>query len=149
MQRFEFSLQQVLDLRRHQRVEAERRLAQIKRRIRELEEEAEQVQNELKSAASEELPAEVRPRDFRQRAAHREAVRSTHRRLRERIDSLRDRAEKAREELLERRREEESLRTLRAEEKGTHAEEAERTHQKLMDEQALTRFARNQSTDRS
>lgn len=149
MKRFEFSLQQVLDLRRHQRVEAERRLARIKRRINELEREAEQVQNELNAVAREALPDEVRPRDFRRRAAHREGVRARHRRLRERIDALRKRAEEAREELLERRREEESLRTLRDEEKSEHAEDAERTHQKLMDEQALTRFARNQSSNRS
>lgn len=147
MQQFEFSLQQVLDLRRHQRVEAERHLAKIRRKIRALRKEARHIRERLEASAGREVPERSSPRNFQQRAAHRENVRAAHREVRERIDALRRQEEDARRELIARRRDEESLEALRDEEKSRHTARAEKVHQQLMDEQAITRFARDQSND--
>ena len=149
MKRFEFSLQQVLELRRHERVEAERELARIQKKIRHLEKTARQIRDRLDQSLQEGVPERASPREFRRRTAHRQSVQADFREVAERIEALREKEANARAELVDRRKAEESLEELKEQEKEAHAQRAEEAHQKLMDEQALTRFARRDSSRRT
>lgn len=145
MSAFEFSLQQVLDLRVHQRKEAEHRLAKIRRQRRKLETQLRQLDRGFEESLEAPAPSKTNLADLRRLAAHRDSTREKRRRLTETIEEIRQKEETARRELVEKKRAEETLESLYEEERAEHAQKEARLNQQLLDEQAISQHIRQNS----
>ncbi len=139
---FKFSLQQVLDLRVHQRKDAEQNLAKIRKQRRDLEAQLRRLDRGFEQSLQTPAPADTNLADLRRLAAHRDTTREKRRRLTERVERMRQEEEAARRELIEKKRAEEALESLYEDERETHAARQARLNQQLLDEQAISQHIR-------
>lgn len=143
--RFRFSLQRVLEHRRRTTGEAEGALSQTRQ--------ARQAQEKRVAAARRQLhalqaqapaPATTSLRGLRQHEARCQAARRACRNALTELDALLEREAAAQRRLLEARRNEESLTTLREQEHARHRKARAATEAAFLDEQAVMRHRRRQ-----
>lgn len=142
MSAFNFSLQQVLDLRVHQRKEVEQTLAKIREQRRDLEAQMRQLDRGFEQSLQTPAPTQTDLADLRRLAAHRDSTREKRSRLADRLEQIRQKEETARRELIEKKRAEEALESLYEDERQTHTEKEARLNQQLLDEQAISQHIR-------
>ena len=141
--KFRFSLQKVLELRRHETEQARQALADAEHALEQKEAELERAQTRLAEcrrrmeAARRQDPARIQQAD-----AFRREARQTVDELREAVEAGRERVERARAEVQERRQGEEALEELRSQEKDQHDHEQEKASEAFFDEQAVIRHER-------
>lgn len=145
MSAFNFSLQRVLDVRTHERKEAEQALAKIRQQRTELKARQRQLDRGFEAAMKAPSPNDTRLADLRRLAAHRDATREKRMQLVDELNELRQQEEAARRELIEKRRAEETLESLCEDERQAHAENEARLNQQLLDEQAISQHIRQNS----
>lgn len=142
--KFRFSLQKVLELRRHQTKLARHRLAEARRDLELKETQLRQAREYLGKCQQTASDAkDLRPAELRQDEAYRRDARKALKEASEAVDECRERVERAREDLRECQKEEEALEKLRDEKKEDHDEEQAKATAEFFDEQAAIRHARS------
>ncbi|GIV59772.1 flagellar FliJ family protein [Rhodocaloribacter litoris] len=145
--KFQFSLQSVLKLRRHESDTARQALARTMEARKTQEERLAEIEARLHEAAERELQARrTAPQDFRRLAAYRLELQQARDRERRSLEQKRLEEERARHRLLARRRAEETLQTLHDEQKMQHEQALQRAETDLLDEQALMTHLRTHSS---
>lgn len=141
--KFRFSLQKVLELRRHETKRAQQELADAKRELELKKTQLKQARQYLAKCQRTESDAEdLRPAELRKAEVYRKEARRAVEDAREALDTCRDRVEQAREAYHERRQAEEALEKLREEKKGEFDDERQRAETEFFDEQAVMRHHR-------
>ena len=142
--KFRFSLQKVLDLRRHETERARQALASAKRDLERKKERLRRARKRLAKCqnAVEEGEALCSAK-LRQAGAFREDARQSVLNARAAVKDARQRVEEARAEVQEARHAEEAFEELRDQEKNAFDEEQEKAEIAFFDEQAVLRHTRN------
>jgi flagellar protein FliJ len=139
---FRFSLQPVLDFRRHEAEHAEATLAQAVRARRAGEAALAEVTARYEAATREGADDIADPTTFLRHAAHRQQARRAVAAAAHEVDRLRVSEQRARRELLDRRRPEEALLTLRARARDDHRSAEASAELAFLDEQAVGAYRR-------
>ncbi len=141
--KFRFSLQKVLELRRHETECARQALAKAESALEAREEELQQARHRLANRRPNVASGQtLRPVTLRKEAAFREDARRAVADARRAVAAARERVTDARNQLQERQRAEEALDTLRDQEKDEHEQEQAKAETAFLDEQAILRHAR-------
>lgn len=145
--KFRFSLQKVLELRRHETERARQSLADAERALEQKKKQLKQARQHLARCqrAVQEGDA-LRPAQLRQAGAFREDARQSVVEAREAVKECRQRVDEARVELQEARQAEESFEELRDQEKEQYDREQAKAEVAFFDEQAVLRHARSSHT---
>lgn len=146
---FHFSLDSVLQLRKHETEMVRRRLQDAAAALRRAEHAAEQAENVLSDRIQADLPAGAGGvASFQRLAGFREDARRKLNEAKRKIEVLSAREEETRRELVLRRQEEESLEQLYQEEKAAFEKTQEEAEMAFLDEQAVTTYNRQRSAQR-
>jgi flagellar protein FliJ len=140
---FQFSLESVLRLRKHETETARRQLERIAAMRQSAEmcvAEAERVLNDHMSRPL--AGGSLGPEAFRRHASYRAEARTKLDEARRRVDELARTEEEARKRLVERSRDEESLQQLYDDERMEHIAEQDAAEAAFLDEQAITGYNR-------
>jgi len=141
--KFRFSLQKVLELRRHETERARQALTEAESVLETRREELQQARRRLADCRSSVANGQtLRPATLRKEAAFREDARRAVATARAAVADAHERVANARDRLQERRRAEEALETLREQEQAKHEKEQAKAETAFLDEQAVLRHAR-------
>lgn len=141
--KFRFSLQKVLDLRRHETEHARHVLADAEADLEAKQAQLERARERLAEChRSTAHSGALRPAMLRKGEAFRQEARQAVTEARNAVAVCQQRVEEARAELQERRQAEEALEKLREQEKQQHEQEQAKAETAFLDEQAVLRFAR-------
>lgn len=144
--KFRFSLQKVLDLRRHETERARQALADAEQELERKKEQLAQARKRLaKCQRTVEEGDVLRSAQLQQAGAFREAARQSVADARAAVKERRQRVEEARAELQEARQAEDAFEELRDQEKEQHDREQTKAEIAFYDEQAVIRHARTGS----
>ena len=146
--KFRFSLASILRLRQHETERTKQDLAKkIQDRVKQEKEvsDAREVLAEITPAINTNKPVEIGV--FRRLEAHKYDARQTLLKAQERLRNLEIEEQKTRQDLLKRRSAEEALQTLHDKEKDTHFREQQTAENKIIEEQALNNYRRQQLTN--
>ncbi|PSQ75706.1 MAG: flagellar export protein FliJ [Bacteroidetes bacterium QH_7_62_13] len=142
--KFRFSLQKVLELRRHEVKRARLALADAQR---DLERKQEQLEEARQSLADRQRDPEkktgVRPQDLRKKEAFRERARRQVAEAETAVEDARQRVDEARSDFQEARQKKKAFEELRDKEKAMFDLEQEKAEIAFFDEQAVSRHARD------
>lgn len=140
---FQFSLDSVLQLRKHETETARRQLERIALMRAEAEATVAAAERLLDDFVSQPLASGATgPEAFRRRASYRDQARQRLDEARKRLLELGRTEEEARQRLIERQRKEESMQQLHDEEQVEHVAEQSAAEAAFLDEQAITGFNR-------
>lgn len=142
--KFRFSLQKVLELRRHKTERARQALASAERKLDRRKEQLKQARKRLaeRQRVVEEGVA-LRSADLQQAGAFRKNARQSVAEAKAAVEDVQRRVEEARAELHEARQAEESFEELRDQEKDKFDQEQTKAEIAFFDEQAVQRHSRN------
>jgi flagellar FliJ protein len=141
--KFRFSLQKVLELRRHETERARQALADAERALEQKQEQLKQARQRLaKCQRVVEEGTALCSADLQQAGAYREDARQSVTEARAAVEEAQQRVEEARTELQEARQAEEAFEELRDQEKGKFDREQTKAEIAFFDEQAVLRHAR-------
>lgn len=141
--KFRFSLQKVLELRRHQTKRAHQALVEAEQELKVKEAQLKEAREHLAQCRRAAVEAEgLRPAELRQAEIFRQQVRQDVKQAREAVEACQGRVKEARAELKEWRQAEEALEELHDREKEQHAEEQAKAETAFFDEQAVLRHSR-------
>jgi flagellar FliJ protein len=142
--KFRFSLQKVLELRRHEAERARQSLADAERELEQKENKLKQAREHLARCQRTVQEGDaLRPAQLRQAGAFREDARQSVADAQAAVEECRQRVEKARAELQEARQAKESFEELRDQEKEQYDREQAKAEIAFFDEQAVLRHARS------
>ena len=143
--KFRFSLQSVLQLRRHEVERAERQLTHLLVTYKNQQDTVAAARASLQEL-QEDAPGRgiVDPQTVRRHYARRQEAQQAIAAAQKRLENVRRQVEESRTHLRERRRAEESLQTLYDKEKARHDKEQALADAAFLDEQAVMRHSRSQ-----
>ncbi len=144
--KFRFSLDAVLRLRRHEAEQAERALAQVARLRQDREAHLAAAEDALR-ALPDAAGLAGTPADFRRTAAARSEVMDVRAQARRALEAARQREGAARRALVEARRPEEALESLRERQEEAHRQAALRAEAGVLDEHATAAYCRQLRAD--
>lgn len=144
--KFRFSLEQVLSLRRHETERAEQSLARAQQARLAREAHLDEAEATLQTL-TQDAPGTGTPHDFRRFAATQQEAMRARARARMALDAAHQHESKARTGLVEARRPEEALHTLREKEEARHRRAREHAEIAFLDDQASSAYLRQRHND--
>ena len=143
VKKFRFSLEQVLTVRRHEAERAEQRLAKALQARRDREARLDDAERALRTVLEEApAPGAVTPAAFRRHAATQHEAMRLRKQASHALDVARMKEREAYRALLDARRPQEALHTLRDQQQQAHRQAALRAEAEFLDDQATAAYCR-------